>query len=64
VENEGYGASLDRRKLYVTLPDAAAEKHGLVRIIHESGGDYLFPKALFRPIPLTGAVKGAVLAAV
>jgi hypothetical protein len=63
VSNEGYAASLEKRKLYVTLRDAAAEKHGLVRVIDESGSDYAYPKTLFRPIALPHAVKRAVLAA-
>ena len=63
VNNEGYAVSLEKRKLYVTLRDAAAEKHGLIRIIDESGSDYVYPKALFRPIALPQSVKKAVLAA-
>jgi hypothetical protein len=63
VNNEGYAASLEKRKLYVTLRDAAAEKHGLVRVIDESGDDYVYPKALFRPIALPQSVKRAVFAA-
>jgi hypothetical protein len=63
VNNEGYAASLEKRKLYVMLPDAAAEKHGLRRIVDESGDDYLYPKTLFRPIALPQSVKKAVLAA-
>jgi hypothetical protein len=63
VNNEGYAASLEKRKLYVTLRDAAAEKHGLVRVIDESGDDYVYPKALFRPIALPQSIKRAVLAA-
>jgi hypothetical protein len=63
VENEGYPASLERRKIYVALPDAAAEKHGLVRIVDESGEDYLYPKAFFRSIALPRSVMKAVLAA-
>ena len=45
------------------LRDADAEKHGLLRIIDESGEDYLYPKACFRSIALPQAVKKAVLAA-
>jgi len=52
IKNEGYRASLEKRKIYVTLRDAAAEKHGLLRIVDESGEDYLFPKAFFRAIAL------------
>lgn len=63
IANDGYAASLERRKIYVALRDLAAEKHGLVRIINESGEDYLYPKAFFRAIALPIAVKRAVLAA-
>ena len=63
IDNESYAASLEKRKIYVALPDRAAEKHGLVRIIDESGDDYLYPKTFFRPIALPQSVKRAVLAA-
>jgi hypothetical protein len=63
VDNAGYAASLERRKIYVMLRDAEAQKHGLVRIVDESGDDYLYPKAFFRSIALPLAVKKAVLAA-
>ena len=63
VNNDGYAVSLEKRKLYVTLRDAAAEKHGLIRIIDESGSDYVYPRAMFRAIVLPQSVKKAVLAA-
>lgn len=63
VSNEGYPASLEKRKIYVALSDAAAEKRGLLRVIDESGEDYLYPKAYFRSIALPQSVKKAVLAA-
>jgi len=63
IDNRGYRASLEKRKIYVALRDAAAEKHGLVRIVDESGEDYLYPKAFFRTIALPQSVKRAVLAA-
>jgi hypothetical protein len=63
IENEGYAASLEKRKIYIALRDAEAEKHGLVRIVDESGEDYLYPKAFFRAIPLPQSIKKAVLAA-
>lgn len=63
VANDGYAASLEKRKIYVTLRDAAADKHNMLRIIDESGEDYLYPKAFFRPIALPQSVKRAVLAA-
>jgi hypothetical protein len=63
IENDGYPASLERRKIYVALADHAAEKDSMVRVIDESGEDYLYPKEFFREIALPEAVKKAVLAA-
>jgi hypothetical protein len=63
VDNEGYAASLEKRKIYVALRDAAAEKHGLIRVVDESGDDYLYPKTFFRSLALPQAIKKAVLAA-
>jgi hypothetical protein len=63
IDNEGYEASLEKRKIYVSLRDTAAEKHDLLRVINESGEDYLYPKTFFREIELPLAVKKAVLAA-
>jgi hypothetical protein len=61
VKNDGYLASLEKRKIYVALRDTQADRHRLVRIIDESGDDYLYPKDLFRAIALPHAVKKAVL---
>ena len=63
INNEGYPASLEKRKIYVSLREPAAEKRGLLRIIDETGDDYLYPKVLFRPIALPQSIKKAVLAA-
>jgi hypothetical protein len=63
IDNDGYPASLEKRKIYVALPDADAEKLDLLRVIDESGDDYLYPRAFFRSIALPLAVKRAVLAA-
>ena len=63
VDNDGYAVSLEKRKIYVALRDAAADKHDMLRIVDESGEDYLYPKAFFRPIALPEAVRKAVLAA-
>ena len=63
LNNEGYPASLEKRKIYVLLRDPAAEKRGLLRIIDESGDDYLYPKMYFRSIALPQSVRKAVLAA-
>ena len=63
IDNEGYATSLEKRKIYVALRDTGAEKHGLLRIIDESGEDYLDPKKSFRSIALPQGVKRAILAA-
>jgi hypothetical protein len=63
IDNDGYPASLEKRKIYVALRDSDAEKHGQLRIIDESGDDYLYPEALFRLIDLPETVRKAVLAA-
>ena len=63
IDNGGYAASLERRKIYVSIPDRDAEKLGLRRVVDESGENYLYPAAFFRPIELPQQVKRAVLAA-
>lgn len=63
VENKGYKASLEKRKIYVSLPDVAALKHGHVRVIDESGEDYLYPKSLFLPITVPASLRKAILKA-
>jgi hypothetical protein len=42
LRNEGYEASLERNKIYAVLPDKEAERKGDVRVVDESGEDYLF----------------------
>jgi hypothetical protein len=63
ISNEGYPASLEKRKIYLALRDATADKRGLIRVVDESGDDYLYPKTFFRSIALPQAVRKAVLAA-
>ena len=62
INNDAYPASLERRKIYVAIPDLTAEKEGMLRVIDESGEDYLYPQSLFRPISLPPSIKKAVLA--
>jgi hypothetical protein len=50
IDNKGHAASLEQRKVYRMLSDPEAEKHGMVRVVDESGEDYLFPAKLFVPI--------------
>ena len=63
LSNTGYEASLERRKIYVTLPDARAEKLGQIRVIDESGEDYLYDKDAFLEVSLPQSAKRAVLLA-
>jgi hypothetical protein len=49
VDNEGYEVSLEKRKIYVALHDAAAERHGLLRVVDESGDDLSLPKDFLSP---------------
>lgn len=64
LKNKGYEVSLEPRKIYQTLPDSDAGKHGQIRVIDESGEDYLYPAAYFLPIELPQPVRKLVLAAV
>jgi hypothetical protein len=63
ISNDGYEASLETRKVYVALRDEIAAKHRLVRVIDESGEDYLYPRKLFALVDLPPSLRRAVLAA-
>ena len=63
VRNTGYEASLERRKIYSVLADPEAKKHKMVRVIDESGEDYLYPEGYFLSVALPSAVRQALLAA-
>ena len=64
LRNDGYQVSLERRKIYQVIPDPEAAKHRQVRVIDESGEDYLYPQNFFAPIELPQPIRRAVLAAV
>jgi len=63
VKNEGYSVSLERRKLYVVLTDAQAAKHGQLRVIDESGEDYVYPQEFFVAVELPQPIRRRVLQA-
>ena len=63
VQNDGYEASLERNKIYVVLPDKDAEEDGDLRVIDESGEDYLFSSDRFVAIDVPAAVKASLLKA-
>lgn len=60
VNNDGFPASLEVRKVYRVLPDPAAAVHHCLRILDESGEDYIYPEDLFIPIELPQAAKEAL----
>jgi hypothetical protein len=62
LDNAGNEASLIRGKVYRIVPDARAAKDDLVRVIDESGEDYLFAKKQFAFVNLPQAVKKRILA--
>ena len=59
VNNEGYPASLELRRVYRVVPDAAATRHRLLRVTDESGDDYLYPEDYFVAIVLPEAAERA-----
>lgn len=63
VRNTGYPAALELRKIYEVLPDPDASTHGLIRVIDESGEDYLYPNNFFVRIDLSRPVETAILRA-
>ena len=63
VNNTGYEVSLERRKIYVAVPDARAQKLNQVRVIDESGEDYLYPAGSFVSLTLPHPIRKAVLQA-
>lgn len=56
LSNEGYPASLEPRKLYEILDDPQAASKGLLRVIDESGEDYLYPARMFALMPIPEAL--------
>jgi hypothetical protein len=64
LRNKGYEVSLERGKFYRVLPDRDAAAHGQVRVVDESGEDYLYPASFFVRLPLPKTLRRRVLAAV
>jgi archaellum component FlaG (FlaF/FlaG flagellin family) len=63
VRNAGYEASLERHKIYPVLPDPDAEKDGDIRVVDESGEDYLYPGDWFVRIDVPDEVEASLLEA-
>jgi len=63
VENKDCD-DLEKRKIYKVLPDEGAEKEGYLRIIDESGEDYLYPQSYFVLVHLPREVQEALRATI
>jgi hypothetical protein len=60
VKNKGYAASLELRKLYQVIADATAARLHRIRVIDESGEDYLYPEEYFISIELPHYAEKAI----
>ena len=60
VRNRGYRASLELRKVYRKIADAWAHSHNLIRVVDESGEDYLYPARFFRALNIPQSVRSAL----
>ncbi len=58
IDNDGHPASLEVRKIYEAIPDRVAASRGLVRVVDESGEDYLYPAARFVAVELPREAAG------
>lgn len=60
IENQGYTASLDKRKVYEVLAPLPSDPEMMIRVIDESGEDYLFPAKWFVPLELPPKARRAI----
>lgn len=63
IDNTEYEVSLERGKIYQVLPDRTGKDHGYLRIIDESGEDYLFDSERFFPIAIPQKLEKALKSA-
>jgi len=61
VKNTEYEASLELRKIYELVDDKEASDHRQIRIIDESGEDYLYPEDFFVRIDLPQSLEKQLL---
>ena len=59
--NDDYPASLEKYKLYIKIHDAEAEEHHFIRVIDESGEDYLYPEDYFATVELSDEIRRKVM---
>ena len=60
IRNRTFRASLELRKIYRMIPDEKAARRHFLRIVDESGEDYLYPEQCFLPIELPKSLKKAL----
>ena len=60
IKNEDYAVSLELRKIYEVIPDECAAEHQMIRVVDESGEDYLYPSDFFIPIELPKPIEKAL----
>ena len=62
IENKNYPASLEFGKIYCVVPDEKAAEHQIIRVVHESGEDYLYAENFFVVIELPQLAEEAFMA--
>jgi hypothetical protein len=60
LRNAGFEASLEVRKLYPVVDDPDAQRNDLIRVIDESGDDYVYPTGLFQKLTLPTEIQRAL----
>ena len=62
VQNRGYPASLEVRKVYRVRAERGVSAHGLIRVVDESGEAYFYPESYFVPIEIPESAQAALSA--
>ena len=63
VRNDEYPVALELHKIYRALPDAQGQCHGMIRVVDESGEDYLYPEECFRALEIPSTLEAELLRA-
>lgn len=60
IKNDDYEVDLSLGKVYRVIPERVSEARGFVRIVDESGEDYLYPRSYFLPIAVSKTIQRAL----
>jgi hypothetical protein len=63
IRNDGYELDLALNKVYEVIPDPSAERSGWIRIVDETGEDYLYPESFFQGIEVPNPLREGLLRA-